>query len=122
MHCTRASRPPRAVVVATCEILHNEKGVACVPLRGEAVGSGSGACGVVRGVTPFLRDDPVYQQARRHARRRHLRRPLLRRPLRHACADARADARADVRADARADIRAVALAAPCADTRAVALA
>ena len=27
------------------------------------VGSGSGACGVVRGVTSFLRDDPVYQQA-----------------------------------------------------------
>ena len=28
------------------------------------VGSGSGACGVVRGVTtPFLRADPVYQQA-----------------------------------------------------------
>ena len=28
-----------------------------------AVGSGSGACGAVRGVTPFLRVDPVYQQA-----------------------------------------------------------
>ena len=28
-----------------------------------AVGSGSDACGVVRGVTPFLRDDSAYQQA-----------------------------------------------------------
>ena len=27
------------------------------------VGSGSGARGAVRGVTPFLRADPVYQQA-----------------------------------------------------------
>ena len=27
------------------------------------MGSRSGVCGVVRGVTPFLRDDPVYQQA-----------------------------------------------------------
>ena len=27
------------------------------------MGSGSGACGVVRGVTPFLCDGPVYQQA-----------------------------------------------------------
>ena len=27
------------------------------------MGSGSGACGVVRGIAPFLCDDPVYQEA-----------------------------------------------------------
>ena len=51
------------MVVAACEILHNKKALRACRGAERTEGSGSGTCGIARGVKPFLRDDPVYQQA-----------------------------------------------------------
>ena len=51
------------MVVAACGVLHNKKALRACRGAERTEGSGSGTCGIARGVKPFLRNDPVYQQA-----------------------------------------------------------